>query len=255
METIVKMDRLAGTLGGKNVLEEITFSVQAGQITGIIGPNGAGKTTLLRAILGLVPVHQGRLEVLGVSHRTLYKIRSKVGYLPQNQLFDSRVPLSAADVVSTGLLSPQTLLRSLPDKTERINEALLSVEMQSFSDRLFHSLSGGEKQKILLARSLVNKPRLLLLDEPNAGLDFPAQQNFIELLEKLKITDNLAIIMVSHDLVSIFSSADQLACINRTMHIHGHPDEVLRSPHLDEAYRCQFDFLADFKYRAGADVE
>jgi len=83
----------------------------------------------------------------------------------------------------------------------------------------------------------------LLLDEPNTGLDFPAQQSFVELLRELKEQDGLSIILVSHDLVSIAPAADKLLCINRTMHIHGHPAVVLRSPHLDEAYRCQFDFL------------
>jgi zinc transport system ATP-binding protein len=91
---------------------------------------------------------------------------------------------------------------------------------------------------------LVRKPKLLLLDEPNSGLDFPAQRGFLDLLVKLKEEENLAIVLVSHDLISVASAADQLVCINRTMHVHGRPTEVLHSPHLDDAYRCQFDFLS-----------
>ncbi|MDZ4132577.1 MAG: hypothetical protein U1E11_05505, partial [Dethiobacteria bacterium] len=97
----------------------------------------------------------------------------------------------------------------------------------------------------------VRKPRLLLLDEPNSGLDFPAQQGFIALLRRLKESCGLTIVLVSHDLVSVAAAADQLVCINRTMHIHGNPAEVLHSPHLDDAYRCQFDFLSSTGGKVG----
>ncbi len=244
MEDLIRAENLGVTLGGKAVLEGITFSARTGEMTGIIGPNGAGKTTLLRAILGLVPLQNGNLTVVGVPVAKLKEVRPKIGYMPQRQSFERRFPLSAADVVATGLLSHGTVLRRLADKGKNINSALQSVGMDSYSARPFQDLSGGEQQRILLARALVRKPELLLLDEPNAGLDFPAQQKFVELLQKLKIENSITVILVSHDLVSVASAADQLVCINRTMHIHGRPADVMRSPHLDEAYRCQFDFLS-----------
>ncbi len=240
----VKMNNLTVKLSGKTVLEGITFSVFSGELTGIIGPNGAGKTTLLRVMLGLLKVQQGELTIFGLPVSRINEVRSMIGYMPQRQSFERRFPLSAADVVATGLLSPQTLFRRLPGKKEKVRMALRSVGMEHYYNRPFQDLSGGEQQRILLGRSLVRQPRLLLLDEPNANLDFPAQQSFVELLQSLKEKEDLTIIIVSHDLVSIAPVADKLVCINRTMHTHGRPAEVLHSPHLDEAYRCQFDFLS-----------
>ncbi len=251
MADMIRADNLSVILGQRPVLEEITFSARCGELTGIIGPNGAGKTTLLRAILGLVPIRDGNLTVLGISHPRLKEVRPQIGYMPQRQSFERRFPLSAADVVATGLLSQQTLLRRVTDRMIKINDALQAVGMEAFGHRSFQDLSGGEQQRILLARSLVRKPKLLLLDEPNSGLDFPAQQGFIELLRRLKESSGLTIVLVSHDLVSVAAAADQLVCINRTMHIHGNPAEVLHSPHLDDAYRCQFDFLSSTGGKVG----
>ena len=243
VQEVIKTDQLTVNLGGKTVLEDITFSAATGELTGVIGPNGAGKTTLLRALLGLVPVQKGTLTVLDKRGNHLKEVRPMIGYMPQRQSFERRFPLSAADVVATGLLSPRTTFRRIPEKNKQVSQALGAVGMESYYNSPFQGLSGGEQQRVLLARALAKRPGLLLLDEPNSGLDFPAQQSFVELLRELKEKDNLTIILVSHDLVSIAPAADKLLCINRTMHIHGHPAEVLRSPHLDEAYRCQFDFL------------
>lgn len=243
MNEIIAAQHLAVALGGKTVLEDITFAVRSGELTGVIGPNGAGKTTLLRAIIGLVPVQEGSLSVFGISGKRLKENRPRIGYMPQRHSFERRFPLSSADVVATGLLSHRTIIRRIPGKEEQVKKALAAVGMAGYYHRPFQGLSGGEQQRVLLARALSRNPGLLLLDEPNTGLDFPAQQSFVELLRELKNKDGLAIILVSHDLVTIAPAADKLLCINRTMHVHGHPAEVLRSPYLDEAYRCQFDFL------------
>ncbi len=244
MKEVIKADQVQVELGGTEVLEGITFSVLSGELTGIIGPNGAGKTTLLRTVLGLVPIRKGQLEVFGVPVARLKEVRPRIGYMPQRQSFERRFPLSAADVVGGGLLTSETLLRRVSAKDEKIKTALHFVAMESYHNRPFQDLSGGEQQRILLARSLVRQPELLLLDEPNAGLDFPAQQSFTELIQSLKKEKSLTVLLVSHDLMSIASAADKLVCINRTMHIHGHPTDVLNSASLDEAYRCQFDLIS-----------
>ena len=244
MESIVRAENLIVVLGGKTVLERISFNAHNSELTGIIGPNGAGKTTLLRAILGLVPLQQGDISVLGSEKGKLKDLRPVIGYMPQRQSFEKQFPFSASDVVATGLLSPGTIFKTIIDRSDKVKAALKSVGMEGYLGRPFPHLSGGEQQRVLLARALVRKPKLLLLDEPNAGLDFPAQQEFANLLESLKQDSGLAIILVSHDLLSVASIADQLVCINKTMHIHGKPTEVLNSRQLDEAYRCQFDLLS-----------
>ncbi len=244
MESIINSDNLVVSLNGRTVLEKISFSIQAGEMVGIIGPNGAGKTTLLRTILGLFPLRSGELKVLGQPPHKLKSVRGRIGYMPQSLLFERRFPLSVSDVVATGLLEPGTLLHRLTGQRENVAEALQSVGMEHYSSLPFQDLSGGEQQRILLARSLVRKPVLLLLDEPNTGLDFPAQQRFLELMRRLQLERGLTVLLVSHDLVSVAAVADTLICINRIMHIHGHPGEVMKSPSLEEAYRCQFDLLS-----------
>ncbi len=244
VQPVVSVSKMTVVLGGKIVLDGIDFAVGAGDLVGVIGPNGAGKTTLLRALLGLISPAAGAVKIFGVSQKDLSEIRSQIGYMPQLQSFEKNFPLSVADVVATGLLAPSTMLRPIKNKGQRADEALEAVGMAEYAKQPFQDLSGGQQQRVLLARSLVRRPRLLLLDEPNAGLDFKAQQIFMELLKKLKREDNLAIILVSHDLISIADAADRLLCINRTMHVHGSPTEVLHSPDLDLAYRCQFDFFS-----------
>lgn len=241
---MIEVNGLFVNLKGKVVLEDISFKVAAGERVGIIGPNGAGKTTLLRAILGLTAPQKGTVSVMGHSSRQLQGVRERIGYMPQRQSFERRFPFSASDVVGTGLLSPAALMRHLSrGQKEKISAILSAVNMQNFAGVPFQDLSGGEQQKILLARALVREPSLLILDEPNAGLDLPAQHLFFELLEQLRRKRNLTLLLVSHDLLAVAAFADRLLCINRTMHLHGHPKEVLQNPSLGEAYRCEFDYL------------
>lgn len=244
MEPVIKSSDLAVTINGKTVLEKISFEIRAGEMIGIIGPNGAGKTTLLRAILGMVSLHCGELMVFGAPAHRLKTVRGKIGYMPQRQLFERHFPLSVSDVVAAGALIPATLLRRVPNLKEQVAGALRVVGMERYCSRPFQDLSGGEQQRILLARALVRRPSLLLLDEPNNGLDFPAQRRFLELLRRLQLEQGLTLLLVSHDLVSVAAVADTLICINRIMHVNGRPGEVMQSTGLEEAYCCQFDLFS-----------
>lgn len=244
MEPVISSQNLAVRLGGKAVLEDISFEVDPGQMVGIIGPNGAGKTTLLRAILGLVSISAGELQVLGQPVSRINGQRSRIGYMPQRLLFERHFPLTVGDAVATGLLTRSTVLKQIKDANQKVMETLDLVGMGKYRLSPFQELSGGQQQRILLARSLVRKPELLLLDEPNAGLDFPAQQKFIDLLKQLRRQQNLTVVLVSHDLVSVAAIADSLICIDCRMHLHGRPGEVLHSHELHDAYRCEFDYLS-----------
>ncbi len=244
MEPVISSQNLAVRLGGKAVLEDISFEVDPGQMVGIIGPNGAGKTTLLRAILGLVSISAGELQVLGQPVSRINGQRSRIGYMPQRLLFERHFPLTVGDAVATGLLTRSTVLKQIKDANQKVMETLDLVGMGKYRLSPFQELSGGQQQRVLLARSLVRKPELLLLDEPNAGLDFPAQQKFIDLLKQLRRQQNLTVVLVSHDLVSVAAIADSLICIDCRMHLHGRPGEVLHSHELHDAYRCEFDYLS-----------
>lgn len=249
---MIEVNGLIVALKGKIVLEDISFKVAAGEKVGIIGPNGAGKTTLLRAILGLAAPLKGTVSVMGHPSRQLQSVRERIGYMPQRHSFERRFPFSASDVIGTGLLSPAALMRHLSrGEKEKISAALSAVNMLALAGAPFQDLSGGEQQRVLLARALVREPALLILDEPNAAFDLPAQHLFFELLEQLRQKRNLTLLLVSHDLLAVAAFADRLLCINRTMHLHGHPKEVLQNPNLGLAYRCEFDYL--HKAQMGAD--
>ena len=241
----MRVANLAVAINGKTVLEKISFRVHPGEFVGIIGPNGAGKTTLLRAILGLIPIREGTIEIMGRSFRKLKSIRHEIGYMPQRQSFERRFPLSAADVISTGLLTPASLGRPTNRKQKNIlvQEAIAAVGLPEIGRHPFRELSGGQQQRILLARALVRNPSLLLLDEPNSGLDFTAQHKFLELLHRLQGERKLTVLMVSHNLLSVAEVASVLICINRSIHGQGRPEDVLAGPGLAEANRCPFDFL------------
>jgi len=226
---------------GRAVLEGIAFDVAPGAFVGICGPNGAGKTTLLQAILGLVPLAAGRIEVLGQPAAARAKGGDGIGYVPQRHAFPPAFPAHALDVVRLGRLHRREGRASERSKAE---EALARVGIAELADRPVGRLSGGEQRRVTLAQALCASQRLLILDEPTVGLDLPAEQAFYALVRSLKDALGLAVLAVSHDLVALAGEADHLVCINRRMHVHGRPEEVIHSHALREAYACEFDFLA-----------
>lgn len=238
-------------LSGRQVLEDISFTVPQGIFAGVIGPNGAGKTTLLRLALGLLRPHRGRVRVFGFDSRT-GQSRRLLGYLPQRQGFDRLFPASVRDVVMMGRTARIGLFR-FPARADRVavERALDQVSMPSgLRDRAVGELSGGQQQLAFLARALSGGPQLLLLDEPTSGLDPAVTESFYALLLELRRSLGLTIVAVSHDLTGIATHADELVCINRTIHAHGRPPEVLTGNHVQQAYRCELDLVFGLAGRA-----
>lgn len=243
-EPVIETKDVHLSWNGQKILESINIQIGAGEMVGIIGPNGAGKTTLLRVILGLVKPTSGEVRIFGLPPEKLGKMREKIGYMPQRPHFDRRFPLSVLDVVAMGGFTRSFLGKpSSAMQREKARRSLEKVGLLFFENRPFAELSGGQQQRAFLARALLKEPAILLLDEPNTGLDLPTQQRFFSLLDELRKSHDITIVMVSHDLPEIARYSSQLICINRTMHIHGSPSEVLGSPNLEEAYRCPFDIF------------
>lgn len=221
-KTVLVLEDVTVAFGSKIVLKDISFEVREGEFWGIIGPNGGGKTTLLKTILGLIKPVKGTVSIMGLSPKEAVR-KGYVGYLPQR--IENYLPLSCEDVVS--------LVVSEKREIERLLEL---VGMKDKREQPFSSLSGGEKQRILIAMVLAKKPRLLLLDEPNTGIDIVAQDAFYELLRRIKVEENVSILMVSHDVGVIVNFVDRVACLNRTLHYEGDPRGVLDCDLLKRLY-------------------
>jgi ABC-type Mn2+/Zn2+ transport system ATPase subunit len=242
--TLIELDHVWVSLGGQTVLEDITFSLEESMFVGVIGPNGAGKTTLLRVILGLLKPDRGSVCVMGMSPGELKHELHHIGYVPQNVMFDPIFPVSVYDVVMMGRICCIGTLRFAKKKDrEAVLDSIRMVGLEGLEKRLIGELSGGQQKRAFLARALCMETRILLLDEPTSGLDLPAQDQFMDLLTDLKRRLGLSVIFVSHDVNVLARYADELICINRSMHLHGKPQEVLGSERLKDAYRCEFDFL------------
>jgi zinc transport system ATP-binding protein len=208
-----------------HVLEDISFEIERGQFVCVIGPNGGGKSTLLKALVGLLPIRSG----------IIHKQARNIGYVPQQLRIDSAVPLRVDEFLSLKLskrrvwFGPGQTRTSAKKKLEEIGAAHLI-------DRQLSELSGGEFQRILIAYALVDNPDLLLLDEPMTGLDVRGGMSFDGLLHHLHDHVGMTILMVSHDLHLVEHVSDQVLCINRTVHCHGSPQEVLQPGNLSKAY-------------------
>lgn len=241
---VVKTRGLEVRLDGRRVLWDIDLDIPPGRFVGIIGPNGAGKTTLLRVLLGLVPATAGEVRVFGLPPLEARRRGFRIGYVPQRPVFDPYFPVSVWDVVMMGRVPQVGWLRwPGPRDREHVARAIALVGMQGRESRRLAELSGGEQQRVFLARALCSEAKLLLLDEATTGLDLPAQHELYALLQRLRHELGLTIIAVSHDLLELAAHAEELVCINGTTHIHGNPQVVLHSHELREAYRCEFDFL------------
>jgi len=225
---------------GHAVLEEINLALVEGDFLGLIGPNGGGKSTMLKVILGLINPSRGVVRIFGL---TPEEARGRVGYMPQKTLFDPSFPVTALEVVLMGRFSKAGLFRrySRADRGAALG-ALDAVGMMDKADREIGALSGGEQQRVFVARSLVSEPRLLLLDEPTAGVDAAQQAEFYELLCRLNRKEGITIILVSHDITAVSKYVNKIACLNQRLFYHG--SKELTAEDIEKAYGCPVEMIA-----------
>jgi len=240
---IVQLDGLTFRYNHSTVLEDVTLDVTEGEFLAVLGANGSGKSTLLKLIAGALKPQQGRVRVLGRSPRSLGRKRDQMGFLPQVGGLNHRFPLTALQVVVMGLYGTMGAGR-LPGKAHRVSalEAMDHVGVADLASHAIGELSGGQRQRVFLARALVNKPKLLLLDEPTAGIDTASLEGFYELLRRLH-KEGTTIIMVSHDVGVVASFVDRVACLSRRLVAHGKPEAVLGDESLVEMYGCHTMFF------------
>lgn len=206
MKDIINIQNLNLELSGQKILENINFTVKSGEIATIIGLNGSGKTSLLKVILGIYQASSGQLNIQ----------TDKIAYVPQKLHFDQSIPISVSE-----------LLQVYSSKnTSQIIDKLREVKANDLIEKQLGTLSGGELQRVLIANALLQEPELLLLDEATAGIDIVGEKNFYELIYKIHKQYQMTIVMVSHDIHTVFAASDQILCINKHVCCSGKPAEV-----------------------------
>lgn len=210
-EKVLTIEHLNFQYENVPALENVNFEISTGEFVGIFGPNGGGKTTLLKLIMGMLEPQKGKIRLFGHSPK---EMRHLIGYVPQAMRFDRDFPISALEVVMMGCLRKLNWWGSYPaDAKQKSLDALERVGLAHKAKSSFGTLSGGEAQRTLIARAIVDGPKLLLLDEPTASVDPQAEQSIHEQLVELNKT--MTILMVTHDLQTIVDKVGKLLCVQR----------------------------------------
>ncbi|HEO65316.1 MAG TPA: ABC transporter ATP-binding protein [Spirochaetes bacterium] len=221
------------------ILERLNLSIRQGDYLVIIGPNGGGKTTLLKIILGLLKPTSGKI----LFNPELFQSkdpRRYIGYVPQYIVFDREFPIKVMDVVVMGFLGLRGLFRFYSKKDYKLAEETLNmVNMLAYKDHPINELSGGQLQRVIIARTLVTKPRILLLDEPTTFIDSESQENLSQYLTEWN--KDTTIVVVTHDMGIVSKSAKQIACINKKLFYHG--GRELPPGIIEETYGCPIDLI------------
>ncbi|RJG12654.1 zinc ABC transporter ATP-binding protein ZnuC [Pseudomonas cavernicola] len=229
-DALIRLQGVGVSFAGQSVLKDVQLSVQPGEIVTLIGPNGAGKTTLVRAVLGLLKAEVGSVW---------RKPKLRIGYMPQKLHVDATLPLSVL-----------RFLRLVPGVDRpRALAALAEVGAEQVIDSPLQSISGGELQRVLLARALLREPELLVLDEPVQGVDVAGQADLYRLITRLRDRHGCGVLMVSHDLHLVMSTTDQVVCLNRHVCCSGHPEQVSGDPAFVELFGQDAQALAIYHHR------
>ncbi|QUJ77356.1 metal ABC transporter ATP-binding protein [Sulfitobacter albidus] len=217
MSRLITTDALTLAYGATPVLRDVDMHIDRGEIVTIVGPNGSGKSSLLRGLIGALPAFSGTVTRAPAL---------RVGYVPQSLAVDATLPLTVARFLN------------LPSRVARADwqAALVDVGAEALADRQIRGLSGGQLQRVLLARALLGAPDLLMLDEPTQGLDQPGAAQFYRLIEEVRRTRGCAVLMVSHDLHVVMAASDRVLCLNGHLCCQGTPKVVADAPE----YRALF---------------
>lgn len=222
---------------GNEALNNVSFSVNEGNLVGIIGPNGAGKSTLLKALLNLISRDQGDVQILG---KTIKEMRTKIAYVPQRSNIDWDFPITVIDTVLIGTY-PNLGVFKRPKKSDKAwaLECLDKVGMADYRHRQIGELSGGQQQRVFLARALAQKPAMYFLDEPFVGVDVTSEETIISILKELR-DNGKTVVVVHHDLSKASDYFNELILLNKDLIEYGAVEKVFNPEVLGKAYSNQF---------------
>ena len=234
--------------GSHTALADVSFSVEAGTLTGVLGPNGAGKSTLFGAIAGTLPIKEGRVTLLGAASR-----RGAVAYVPQRDSINWLFPATVMDVVTMGCTNRLGLFRQ-PGRRDRekVRDCLERVDMWDMRSALITQLSGGQRQRVFIARALAQEACCVLLDEAFSGVDVGAQEGIVEVLQSLR-DEGKIVMLATHDLTNLSRRFDRVLCLNHHVCAYGSPSEAFTAEVLEEMYGAHGIELAP-DHQAGGGV-
>jgi zinc/manganese transport system ATP-binding protein len=241
-EPVLEAWGLSVRRGEQLAVDQVSFQLASETDTALVGPNGAGKSSLVAALLGLLPRAAGTVRILGhalsPTGELPRSVRVQIAYLPQSLSLQQRFPLTVAEFVGFGCDPPGLSLAWLGNRRRRgaVGRALERTACQDLADRRLSELSGGQLKRVLLAFCVVRPRQLLVLDEAQAGLDAPSNEQFQQLLLELRSQEGWTVLQVSHDLEMVRRSCDQVLCLNRRLRCSGSPDHALSPAKLAELY-------------------
>jgi zinc/manganese transport system ATP-binding protein len=247
--TAVTLSAVSARLGGRVVFSGVDLAVKPGEFVAVLGPNGAGKSTLMKAILGLVPLASGEVQVLGGPPAAA---RPRVGYLPQRRTFDHALRVRGVDLVRLGLDGARwgiplgvsaTARARRRQEQRRVREAIARVGASGYAHRPLGELSGGEQQRLLIAQALVRDPELLILDEPLDTLDLANQASVAVLLRRICGAQRVAVLLVAHDVNPLLDHLDRVVYLAAGHALAGTVDEVITAAKLSALYGASIEVL------------
>lgn len=234
---------------GLNILTSISLEIFNGEYVAIIGPNGGGKTTLIRLLLGLQTPTKGSIKLYGKKIKN-FKEWYKIGYVPQRaSLVDENFPATVEDIVKMGRVSKRTFLRAMSKEDKNaVQDAMVKMDILNLKNKMVGTLSGGQRQRVMIARALASNPEILILDEPNTGVDMVSQKNFYALLAKLNKEEKITIVFITHDIGVIADDIGRLFTINQKATICNNPKETLSCEDMSELYGIEAHLIHNHKH-------
>lgn len=242
---IIEVKDLSFAYNGEEVLKNISFSVKRGDFTGLLGPNGSGKTTLIKLVLGLLKTEKGGVKLFG-QDLNRFKDWRKIGYLEQKATPPKLMPLTAFDVARLGLLSTKSMPRIFNASDSRLTEEIMALtKCLEYKDKLFSELSGGQQQRVLLARTLINKPSLIILDEPSTALDSSSRENFFEMISQINKNAETSVLVITHDIADIGKYVNNFIILDKEIIFCGDKREFCRSKRVTDYFGPYTPHLMD----------
>ncbi len=238
---VIELDRVTIGIGGRSVLVDVSFAIKRGEFIGVLGPNGAGKTTLMRAILGLLRPSAGSIRVFG---RAPQRGDPAIGYIPQVRTVLPDLRVRGLDFIASSVHGERWGVASLARADRKmIDETLAAVGARELAERPLSEMSGGERQRLLLAQALLGEPGLLLLDEPLIGLDYRYQEAVIELVRRFARDRNITVLFSAHELNQLISALDRVLYLGNGHAALGTVAEVVTAPVLSRLYGADINVV------------